>query len=73
MPPRFQNADEVVGELIGVAPRKETAPLSVTPSNPLAVNADIVIVGSGLAGLCAAVSAAQKGARVLVLELLTGL
>ena len=69
MPPRFQNADEVVGELIGVAPRKEAAPLSVTPSNPLAVNADIVIVGSGLAGLCAAVSAAQKGVRVLVLEL----
>ena len=69
MPPRFQNADEVVGELIGVAPRKETAPLSISHSDPLAAHADIVIVGSGLAGLCAAVSAAQKGARVLVLEL----
>ena len=69
MPPRFQNADEVVGELIGVAPREEAAPLSITHSDPLAAQADIIVVGSGLAGLCAAVSAAQKGARVLVLEL----
>ena len=29
---------------------------------------DVIVVGAGLAGLCAAASATQHGARVLVLE-----
>lgn len=69
MPPRLQNADEVVGELIGVAPRKDATPLSISSVDPLSSRFDVVVVGSGMAGLCACVSAAQKGARVLVLEL----
>ena len=30
--------------------------------------ADVVIIGSGIAGMCAAIQAATAGARVLVLE-----
>lgn len=32
------------------------------------VEADVVIVGAGMSGLCAAISAAEEGARVVVLE-----
>ena len=32
------------------------------------VEADVVIVGAGIAGLCAAISAAQEGAKVIMIE-----
>ncbi|SDF18406.1 FAD-dependent oxidoreductase [Sporomusa acidovorans] len=32
------------------------------------VEADVVVVGAGMAGLCAAISAAQEGAKVVVIE-----
>ena len=46
-----------------------------TPPDPIAakdiketINADIVVAGAGPAGLAAAVSAAEKGAKVVLLE-----
>ena len=38
------------------------------PGNPKTINTQIVIIGGGGAGLAAAVAAAEKGARVLVIE-----
>ncbi|MGB4504489.1 MAG: FAD-dependent oxidoreductase, partial [Syntrophaceticus sp.] len=32
------------------------------------VDADVVVVGAGLSGLCAAISAAEEGAKVVLLE-----
>lgn len=32
------------------------------------VNADVIVVGAGMSGLCAAISAAQEGAKVILLE-----
>lgn len=65
----FQNADEVIGELIGVMPRKDSVPITPTHVNPEQTSSDIVVIGSGLAGLCAAIAAAQKDCSVLVLDL----
>jgi fumarate reductase flavoprotein subunit len=46
-----------------------TAPAPI-PNNKIknTVNADVVVVGCGLAGMCAAISAAESGAKVTLLE-----
>jgi fumarate reductase flavoprotein subunit len=52
-----------------------TGPSFLTAPDPIpdseiteTVDADVVIVGAGLAGLCAAVSAAESGAKTVVIE-----
>ncbi|WP_197435066.1 NAD(P)/FAD-dependent oxidoreductase [Nitratireductor arenosus] len=46
----------------------EAAPLADEPRRALPKKADIVVVGSGYAGLCAALRLAESGVDVLVLE-----
>lgn len=38
------------------------------PANPVAMDADVIVVGAGIAGLAAALEAESHGARVLVVE-----
>lgn len=45
-----------------------TAPVDPQPMLDGKVNADVVIVGAGLAGLCAALELARQGTKVVVLE-----
>ena len=57
----------------GVAPSKNPAyPNTLPKVDPAqvkeSVEADIIVIGAGLAGMCAAVSAAETGAKVIVLE-----
>jgi len=57
----------------GVAPSKNPAyPNTLPKVDPSqvkeTVETDIIVVGAGLAGMCAAVSAAEAGAKVIVLE-----
>ncbi len=52
---------------VGAAQPKEAAP-APAPHAPDTREADVVVLGAGAAGIVAAASAAQNGARVLVLE-----
>ena len=35
-------------------------------------NYDVIVIGSGLAGLCAGITSAENGAKTLIVEKLTG-
>ena len=48
--------------LIGVSP------LNLSPSNSTSAHFDVVVLGAGASGLMCAITAAQRGRRVLVLE-----
>src|SRR5690625_7588021 len=48
--------------------RREATPRVTLASHDLPAQADVVIVGSGFAGVSAAISAAKTGAHVVVLE-----
>lgn len=57
----------------GVAPSKNPSYPNTLPKVDAGqvketVEADVIVVGAGLAGMCAAVSAAEAGAKVIVLE-----
>jgi len=57
----------------GIAPSKNPAYPNTLPKVDASqvketVEADVVVVGAGLAGMCAAISAAEVGAKVVVLE-----
>lgn len=43
-------------------------PLTINPDSDLLINADVLVIGAGGAGLAAATSAAQGGAKVVILE-----
>lgn len=42
--------------------------ISISRSVPVAFDADVVVVGGGMAGVCAAVAAAKQGCKVIMIE-----
>jgi len=63
-------ADEVRETLRGLRPVGKSADFVAMPALPVSVLAevDVVVVGGGTSGACAAIGAARQGARVLVVE-----
>jgi succinate dehydrogenase/fumarate reductase flavoprotein subunit len=54
--------------LTGCAPQPESKKADGAPTQGEATQADIVVIGSGLAGLACSASAAQQGAKVILVD-----
>lgn len=64
------DADEALAETGGETSATATEGAEVTPepTPDATVDADVVVIGGGASGLCAAISAAQNGAKVVLFE-----
>lgn len=63
------NADAEKGAVVGKEPSFLKAPAPIKDSEiKETLEADVVVVGAGMSGICAAASAAEAGAKVIVIE-----
>ena len=63
-------ASDLVEQAGGDVEALENAPVTIDTYEGQPTEADIIVVGGGLAGLCCAISGAQNGANVILLEAL---
>lgn len=64
-----QLTDRIRREMDRVAPSQGAASLAADPHmNVHEIEADLCVAGGGLAGVCAAISAARRGARVVLIQ-----
>ena len=64
-----RSADEIRQELARLAPKGDLAHAPAERNMTLVdLSADVVVAGGGLAGVCAAISAARTGAKVILIQ-----